>query len=72
MRRERSTRIRRIAAIPCLMLAPLAWVHGCSAWQGQPVTTLAGVSRFAGSFLPLAILIFAGVGLWAPLPKKSQ
>jgi hypothetical protein len=70
MRRGSRARIRRIAAIPCFVLAPLLWIHGCTAWHGQPVDTLEGAGRFAVAFLPLAVLLIAGFCLWTPVPKR--
>jgi hypothetical protein len=63
---------RRIAAIPCIVLAPLLWTHGCSVWRPESPGTAAGWLYAAPRFLPFLIVLVAGCWLWKPLPKERR
>ncbi len=72
MRRETTSQVRRIAAIPFFLFAPMLGCGGCGMWKVQPVCTTAGFVDFIGCFGPSFLLLVIGACLWTDLPTKKQ
>lgn len=71
MRRETKSRIRRIAAIPFFIFAPLLGSGGCGMWKVKPIYTTAGFVDFIVCFGMFFVPLVIGVCLWTELPTKE-